>query len=91
MDISDREYFQAHLLSTAEGLYIGKHIQARMLGSAAIPLTRRINKPDGSFGGIVFVGLLSDYLLDFYKKMDLGQDQLIILDWYGWVYSSSTI
>lgn len=32
-------------------------------------------KPDGSFGGIVYIGLKTDYFLSFYQKIDIGQQQ----------------
>ncbi|HWR30247.1 MAG TPA: hypothetical protein VN631_10480, partial [Negativicutes bacterium] len=76
---SDREYFQVHREFTSQKLYIGKPIIDRIEGIAVIPLTRRINKLDGTFGGIVYVGLRADYFLEFYKKIDLGQNQLISL------------
>ncbi|WP_378957045.1 ATP-binding protein [Pelosinus sp. sgz500959] len=76
---SDRAYFQAHRDSVTETLFIGSPIQPKNLGQSIIPLSRRINKPDGSFGGIVYIGLKTDYFLDFYNKMQLGQDQLTML------------
>jgi len=44
-----------------------------------IPLSRRINKSDGSFGGVVILGLQTEYFLEFYQKIDLGQNSLISL------------
>ncbi|MDR3564240.1 MAG: PAS domain S-box protein [Negativicutes bacterium] len=78
-NISDRAYFQAQRDATSDTLDIGKPVIARANQQATIPLTRRINNPDGSFGGIVFVGIKTDYFLDFYKKIDLGENQLISL------------
>ena len=79
MNRSDREYFLMHRDVAGQNLYIGKSIIGRNEGATIIPLTRRINKPDGSFGGIVYVSLKSDYFVDFYNKIDLGQNQLISL------------
>jgi hypothetical protein len=79
-NISDREYFQFQHDADADTLFIGQPIQVRITGQTAIPLSRRINKPDGSFGGIVYVGLTSDYFLDYYRKLDLGPEQLLALD-----------
>src|SRR4051794_22045439 len=50
-NIADREYFQAHRDSTDLGLKIGTPISSRSQGNLVIPMSRRINKPDGSFGG----------------------------------------
>lgn len=76
---SHRDYFLVHRNSDKDTLYIDKPIVETVGGLNTISLTRRINKPDGSFGGIVFIGLKSDYFLDFYKRMNLGQDQSITL------------
>lgn len=80
LDYSDRAYFQVHRDKATDTLFIGQPIQVRLgLRQNTIPLSRRINKPDGSFAGIVYIGLKSDYFLEFYKKMNLGQNQLIAL------------
>ncbi|WP_378954245.1 ATP-binding protein [Pelosinus sp. sgz500959] len=79
VNYSDREYFQVHRDAASQNLYIGKPIIGRIEGYSIIPLTRRINKPDGSFGGIIYVSLKGDYFLEFYNKIDLGQNQLISL------------
>lgn len=76
-DVSDREHFQVHRQNDIGGLFIGRTITGRISGQALIPLSRRIDKPDGSFGGIVFVALRTGYFLDFYDKIDLGPNQLI--------------
>ena len=75
----DREYFLVHRDNKNQKLYIGKPITGIIDGMNIIPLTRRINKSDGSFGGIVYIGLKSDYFLNFYQKMNLGENQLITL------------
>ena len=78
-DGSDREYFQIHREADDNRLYFGKPTLGRVTGLYNIPLTRRVNKPDGSFGGIVFIGIRADYFLEYYNKMDLGPDQLTTL------------
>jgi len=80
LDYSDRAYFQVHRDTATDTLFIGQPIQVRLgLRQNTIPLSRRLNKPDGSFDGIVYIGLKSDYFLEFYKKINLGQNQLIAL------------
>jgi len=74
---SDREHFQFQRSAGADTLFIGRTIQGRMSGQTSIPLSRRISKPDGSFGGIVYIGLTADYFFDYYKKLDLGQNPLL--------------
>jgi len=79
LNSSDRDYFQVHKSSTSQELDIGRTILGRAISKQIIPLTRRINKPDGSFGGIVYIGLKVDYFLSFYQKIELGQQRLISL------------
>jgi len=76
---SDRDYFLVHRNDAGQNLVVGKPIQVRTSGRTTIPLSRRINKPDGSFGGIVYISLRTDYFLSFYQKIDLGTDGLISL------------
>ncbi len=76
---SDREYFLIHQDNDSNKLTIGKPVLGRITGQTVIPLTRRVNKPDGSFGGIVYIGLKTDYFLSFGEKIDLGENQLISL------------
>jgi PAS domain S-box-containing protein len=78
-DVSDREYFQVHRDTVTETLDIGTTIIGKTTRESSIPLSRRVNKPDGSFGGAVYIGLKTDYFLSFYKQMDLGPDQLVFL------------
>jgi len=78
-NISEREYFQFQRSPDADSLFIGKPIQNKINRLNTIPLSRRLNKPDGSFGGIVYIGLQADYFLEFYDKIDLGENQEISL------------
>ncbi|WP_378956668.1 ATP-binding protein [Pelosinus sp. sgz500959] len=76
---SDRDYYCFHQNSNNHELYIGLPIVGRVNGQNTIPLTRRINKPDGTFGGIVYIGLSANYFLLYYQKIDLGNNQLLSL------------
>jgi signal transduction histidine kinase len=42
-------------------------------------LTRRVNKSDGSFGGVVAVSLDPHYLANFYRQIDLGKYGIVAL------------
>jgi PAS domain S-box-containing protein len=72
-NVSDQEYFQVHLTGDPNKLYIGKPIDGNG-GEALIPLARRINKPDGSFGGIAVINLRVAYFLECYQKIDIRQN-----------------
>ncbi|TNC05508.1 GGDEF domain-containing protein [Methylobacterium terricola] len=75
----DRDYFQAHKANPYLGLHISKPIFSRLLGSRIMVLSRRINKPDGSFGGIVLGSLQLSYFSHLFDQIGLGQDGAINL------------
>ena len=76
---ADREYFIYHKAHTDLGLRVGKPIRSRSSGVLAIPLTRRINRPDGSFGGVAMASLRLQFFGRFYDRFDVGQTGTIIL------------
>ena len=78
-DFGDREYFRAHAASPHDELLISKPIAGRIGNTWSIHLTRRIDRPDGSFGGIVLVSLDPENLAHFYESVDLGAKGSIAL------------
>lgn len=71
-NVSDREYFRAHLARDSGGLFIGKPVVGRGSGKWRIPFSRRINRPDGSFGGVVVASIDPFYFSEFYTDTDIG-------------------
>ena len=51
--------------------------RSQAAGTRSIPLSRRITLADGSFGGVVVLFLDPDYLLNFYRNVDVGTTGLI--------------
>lgn len=76
-NFAHRDYFPFHRDNPGNTLHIGNPVAGTLTGLNVIPLTRRINKGDGSFGGVVFIGLRTDYFTEFYGVMDIGEDNLI--------------
>jgi len=76
---ADREYFQFHKNTTADNLLVGKPFVGRVVNRWVIPLSRRINRPDGSFGGVVYAALDPAYFNMLYEQANLGADGLIML------------
>ena len=66
VDSSNREFFLVHQDYDSNKSHIGKTIVSKIDGEVIIPITRRINKPDGSFGGVVYVSFKVDYFNSFY-------------------------
>ncbi|WP_345257259.1 ATP-binding protein [Flaviaesturariibacter amylovorans] len=75
---SDREYFTWHRLRE-QGLYLSTPFLSRTLSKTAVALSRRISRPDGSFGGVVVVQLEPHAFLRFYSNASLRDNDLISL------------
>ncbi|MFL9869839.1 diguanylate cyclase [Paraburkholderia fungorum] len=72
-DFSDRDYFTAHRQSANVGLYVSSVYRARSRpGAQSIAMTRRINRPDGSFGGVAIVAIDVEYFRQLLAKLDVG-------------------
>lgn len=79
MECSSYEYFFVHRYIDSGQIFIGSPLWEADLAKWVIPMTRRINKADGAFGGVVAVYVDSYYFSDFYKQIDLGRDSSIVL------------
>lgn len=80
---ADRDYFQAHKANPNLGLLISRPLVSRLTGSRIVVLSRRIDKPDGSFGGIVLGSLKLAYFARLFDQIGLGKDgaiNLLLLD-----------
>jgi diguanylate cyclase (GGDEF)-like protein/PAS domain S-box-containing protein len=78
-NLADREWFKVHQLQNSGALFIGKPLLGRVTGKWAFQMSRRLDKPDGSFGGVVYASVDPAYFLNFYRQTDLGDDGLVTL------------
>jgi len=69
---ADREYFIYHRTHAQRGPHVGNPVISRTSGKWIMPVSRRLNKPDGSFGGVVLATLDLDYFRRFYQSFDVG-------------------
>jgi two-component system, NarL family, sensor histidine kinase BarA len=74
IDLSDREHFKIHKEIYPYSIFLSKPVLGRASGRWSIQLTRRLNKPDGSFNGVAVVSFDPTYFVNFYKKIDLGSN-----------------
>jgi len=79
VNIAHREHFQVQRQNSSLGLFISKPVVTQVSGTWSFFLSRRLTAPDGSFGGIVSVGLNPSYFSDYYDTLALGTDQSIML------------
>jgi signal transduction histidine kinase len=79
IDLSDREHFKIHKETYPYGIFVSKPTLGRVSKKWSLQLTRRINDSEGGFNGVAVVSFDPNYFLNFYKKIDLGQDGFIAL------------
>jgi diguanylate cyclase (GGDEF)-like protein len=75
----DREYFQYHLLHKERGTHVSVPVRSRSTGAWILPLSRRIEAPDGSFAGVALATLNLAWFGRFYESFDVGKNGTIVL------------
>jgi diguanylate cyclase (GGDEF)-like protein len=76
---ADREYFIYHRLNLDQSAHIGLPIQSRSTGRWVIPLSHRINHPDGTFAGVVLATIDMAYFRTFHESFEIGRNGTILL------------
>jgi len=80
VDLSDREHFRVHLDSDLKGkAFVSRPVKGHASGKWSIQLSGRINKPDGSFGGVVVVSVDPQTFTRVYQNVDVGARGIIAL------------
>ncbi len=69
---SDRRYFTFHRDTPGSALRINDPVQSRLTGRMTIVLSKRIDKQDGSFAGVLTAAIDGDYFNRFYQTFQLG-------------------
>ncbi len=78
-DLSDREHFRVQLHPGTPQPFISRPVIGRVSGKPSIQITRRIERPDGSFAGVGVVSLDPAYFNRFFQSINLGPNALIYL------------
>ena len=76
---ADRSYFQHHLDLPDRGPFIGPLIQSRSTGRWTITVSRRFERADGQFAGVVLAMIDMTYFVERYATYSLGQQGTIAL------------
>jgi diguanylate cyclase (GGDEF)-like protein/PAS domain S-box-containing protein len=79
VNLSDREHFILQKGNPQAGLVIAKPVMARISKEWAIPLSRRFNRRNGQFAGIVYINIPVSYFVGKFASLDLGTNGLISL------------
>jgi diguanylate cyclase (GGDEF)-like protein len=69
VNISDREYFRHFAKTPDDKMYIAAPVSSRVSGNPVIFFSKRISGPDGSFLGLVLVGLDPTYFRNIYESI----------------------
>lgn len=77
--LADRPYFKAHQDDPTLGLHVGQPLRSRSVNVWFVSFSRRINRPDGSFGGIVVAAVEPRYFEQFYQGLSVGENGIIAL------------
>jgi len=67
-----REYFPHHRDHPDLDLRIGLPVISKSSKEWIIPVSRRFNLPDGSFGGVVLATLAESYFQNYYSTLEIG-------------------
>ncbi|OON64748.1 diguanylate cyclase [Massilia sp. KIM] len=76
---ADREYFRYHRSHPDRGAHVGPPVLSRSTGAWVLPISRRINHPDGSFAGVAVATIQIAYFARLYDAFDVGRDGTILL------------
>jgi len=76
---TDREYFVHHRSHSDHELYIDAPIRGRTTEGWLIPVSRRFNRADGTFGGVVIATINPRYFQRFYEGLEIGRNGAILL------------
>src|SRR5262249_46587014 len=79
LDLSDREHFRYQLDPSAPQPFISAPVIGRGSGKPSIQISRRLERADGTFAGVLVVSLDPQYLAQFFDTVDLGNDGVVTL------------
>lgn len=79
INIADREYFKYLQRHPKAGLTVSTPITSRISGKLIVVVARRIDRPDGSFAGVVYAAILLEYLNRVFATISVGPHGAITL------------
>ncbi|WP_159627650.1 GGDEF domain-containing protein [Massilia puerhi] len=78
-DNSDRAYFKHHRAHRSRDIYVGHPVRSRSTGVWVLPISRRLDNPDGSFAGVALVTLKVNFFERIYDELDVGKTGTVLL------------
>jgi hypothetical protein len=71
-NFADRPYFVEHQKNPDLGLQVSSPFRSKVSDEPSITLSRRINNPDGSFGGVVVGTIRLKVMREMFQSLDVG-------------------
>ena len=78
-NLANRPYFLQLAGDPRAGLVISKPVVSRVSGEWEIVLARRLDRPDGSFGGVVYATITLRHFIDMFSTIDTGPGGVVAL------------
>jgi PAS domain S-box-containing protein len=88
INISDRVYFNYHKNHPDSKMLISRPLLGKFAGKMIIPASLRLNKKDGSFGGLVVASVNPYYFSNFFKQVVEGR--IFLVNREGYIIASWT-
>lgn len=80
VNYADREFFRIHQQRlNQDTFYISAPVLGRVSNTWQVPMSRRLIKPDGGFGGVIVLSVDPGYFARFYQKTDIGEQGVVLL------------
>src|SRR6185312_10270928 len=72
LNIAAHPAFRVHLARDTGRLYVSRPIYGPLVGRNVIWLSRRLNRPDGSFAGVIAINIVPEQFTAFYRDASVG-------------------
>jgi signal transduction histidine kinase/FixJ family two-component response regulator len=79
INLSDRDYFKAHMADPQLDVFLSAPVKNRGTGTWTFYLARKIKSRTGEVLGLVLTGIESSFFQDFFKAVSIGDESAISL------------
>jgi diguanylate cyclase (GGDEF)-like protein len=79
IDVSDYDHVRAHMEASLDRLLISAPLIGQTSKQWSVQLTRRIRRPDDSFGGVISAAVNPQHFSRFYDSINIGDNGSILL------------
>ncbi|MDR2307499.1 MAG: sensor domain-containing diguanylate cyclase [Paucimonas sp.] len=76
---ADRDYFIYHRTHPGREVRIGSVVRSRSTGDLIIPISRRLDRPDGSFAGVLLGTIKVDWFVRYYGDFKIDERGALVL------------